>query len=69
MKSGSDVWCTITSIKPNSFMLDSTFNASLNVFSLARLVDHEHDMQMMTLVGTRGYMALNTSYRQDQQRV
>ncbi|CAL9076168.1 unnamed protein product [Musa acuminata var. zebrina] len=61
MKSGSKVWCTATSVKPNSFMPEIAFNANLSVFGLARLVDHELDMQTTALAGTRGYIALNTS--------
>lgn len=52
--------CLVHRNVDHDFMLDLAFNANLSVFGLARLVDHEHDMQTTALVGTRGYMALNT---------
>ncbi|CAI9113183.1 OLC1v1013748C1 [Oldenlandia corymbosa var. corymbosa] len=44
-------------IKSSNIMLDSSFNAKLGDFGLARLVDHEKTSQTMTLAGTLGYMA------------
>ncbi|RRT68806.1 hypothetical protein B296_00037610 [Ensete ventricosum] len=44
-------------IKTNNIMLDSAFNAKLGDFGLARLMDHDSDLQTTDLAGTRGYMA------------
>ncbi|KAG1327904.1 L-type lectin-domain containing receptor kinase IX.1-like [Cocos nucifera] len=44
-------------VKPSNVMLDSVFNAKLGDFGLARLVDHESNMQTTVMAGTRGYMA------------
>ncbi|KAL2460363.1 L-type lectin-domain containing receptor kinase IX.1 [Abeliophyllum distichum] len=44
-------------IKSSNIMLDSSFNAKLGDFGLARLVDHEKGSQTTVLAGTRGYMA------------
>ncbi|KAB1206914.1 L-type lectin-domain containing receptor kinase IX.1 [Morella rubra] len=46
-------------IKSSNIMLDSSFNAKLGDFGLARLVDHEKlGSQTSALAGTMGYMAL-----------
>ncbi|CAJ1936168.1 unnamed protein product [Sphenostylis stenocarpa] len=44
-------------IKPSNIMLDSSFNAKLGDFGLARLVDHEKGSQTTRIAGTRGYIA------------
>ncbi|WOL04956.1 hypothetical protein Cni_G13679 [Canna indica] len=44
-------------IKSSNVLLDSAFIAKLGDFGLARLVNHNHDMQTTFLAGTRGYMA------------
>ncbi|KAE8692692.1 L-type lectin-domain containing receptor kinase IX.1 [Hibiscus syriacus] len=44
-------------IKASNIMLDSSFNAKLGDFGLARLVDHAKGSQTTQLAGTMGYMA------------
>ncbi|WZZ30404.1 hypothetical protein YC2023_013805 [Brassica napus] len=44
-------------IKASNVMLDSSFNAKLGDFGLARLMDHEVGPQTTGLAGTFGYMA------------
>ncbi|KAE8725665.1 L-type lectin-domain containing receptor kinase IX.1 [Hibiscus syriacus] len=44
-------------IKSNNIMLDSSFNAKLGDFGLARLIDHELGPRTTGLAGTLGYMA------------
>ncbi|XWS54607.1 hypothetical protein CRYUN_Cryun10bG0103300 [Craigia yunnanensis] len=44
-------------IKTSNVMLDSSFNAKLGDFGLARLVDHAKGSQTTRLAGTMGYMA------------
>ncbi|XVE93580.1 hypothetical protein REPUB_Repub01dG0206900 [Reevesia pubescens] len=44
-------------IKTSNIMLDSSFNAKLGDFGLARLVDHAKGSQTTHLAGTMGYMA------------
>ncbi|KAG6711128.1 hypothetical protein I3842_05G037900 [Carya illinoinensis] len=44
-------------IKSSNVMLDSSFNAKLGDFGLARLVDHEKGSQTTAVAGTMGYMA------------
>lgn len=44
-------------IKSSNIMLDSSFNAKLGDFGLARLVDHEKGSQTTHIAGTRGYIA------------
>nr|DAD45399.1 TPA_asm: hypothetical protein HUJ06_003629 [Nelumbo nucifera] len=44
-------------IKSSNVMLDSSFNAKLGDFGLARLVDHGQQAQTTVLAGTMGYMA------------
>ncbi|KAJ8765611.1 hypothetical protein K2173_014733 [Erythroxylum novogranatense] len=44
-------------IKSSNVMLDSSFNAKLGDFGLARLVDHELGSQTTVLAGTMGYLA------------
>ncbi|XP_008779186.2 L-type lectin-domain containing receptor kinase IX.1-like [Phoenix dactylifera] len=44
-------------VKPSNVMLDSGFNAKLGDFGLARLVDHDSNMQTTIMAGTRGYIA------------
>ncbi|KAI9110428.1 hypothetical protein K1719_018588 [Acacia pycnantha] len=44
-------------IKSSNIMLDSSFNAKLGDFGLARLVDHAKGGQTTALAGTMGYMA------------
>ncbi|XP_073112160.1 L-type lectin-domain containing receptor kinase IX.1-like [Elaeis guineensis] len=44
-------------IKASNVMLDSSFNAKLGDFGLARLVDHELGSQTTVLAGTLGYLA------------
>ncbi|GLT98016.1 hypothetical protein SLE2022_155500 [Rubroshorea leprosula] len=44
-------------IKTSNIMLDSTFNAKLGDFGLARLVDSEKGSQTTQLAGTVGYIA------------
>ncbi|XP_072988130.1 L-type lectin-domain containing receptor kinase IX.1-like [Typha latifolia] len=44
-------------IKPSNVMLDSSFNAKLGDFGLARLVAHGQGSQTTVLAGTMGYMA------------
>ncbi|KAL6611299.1 hypothetical protein ACP70R_039227 [Stipagrostis hirtigluma subsp. patula] len=43
-------------IKPSNVMLDSSFNAKLGDFGLARLVDHGQGSHTTLLAGTMGYM-------------
>ncbi|KAJ7946802.1 Receptor lectin kinase [Quillaja saponaria] len=52
-------------IKASNIMLDSSFNAKLGDFGLARLVDHAKGSQTTVLAGTIGYMApeCTTTYR------
>ncbi|KAJ7946801.1 Receptor lectin kinase [Quillaja saponaria] len=52
-------------IKASNIMLDSSFNAKLGDFGLARLVDHAKGSQTTVLAGTMGYMApeCTTTYR------
>ncbi|KAF5448517.1 hypothetical protein F2P56_029043 [Juglans regia] len=44
-------------IKSSNVMLDSSFNAKLGDFGLARLVDHGKGSQTTVVAGTMGYMA------------
>lgn len=44
-------------IKSSNVMLDSSFNAKLGDFGLARFVDHELGSQTTVLAGTMGYLA------------
>jgi serine/threonine protein kinase len=44
-------------IKPSNIMLDSSFNAKLGDFGLARLTDHFQDVETTIVAGTQGYMA------------
>ncbi|XP_038987385.1 L-type lectin-domain containing receptor kinase IX.1-like [Phoenix dactylifera] len=44
-------------VKPSNVMLDSGFNAKLGDFGLARLVDHDSNIQTTVMAGTRGYIA------------
>ncbi|KAG6652100.1 L-type lectin-domain containing receptor kinase IX.1-like isoform X1 [Carya illinoinensis] len=44
-------------IKASNIMLDSSFNAKLGDFGLARLVEHAKGAQTTKLAGTMGYMA------------
>lgn len=44
-------------IKTSNIMLDLNFNAKLGNFGLARLVDHEKEIETSLLAGTMGYMA------------
>ncbi|KAL8195279.1 hypothetical protein R6Q57_025682 [Mikania cordata] len=44
-------------IKSSNVMLDSSFNAKLGDFGLARFVDHERGSQTTVMAGTMGYMA------------
>lgn len=44
-------------IKPSNVMLNSSSNAKLGDFGLARLMDHELGAQTIVLVGTLGYLA------------
>lgn len=44
-------------IKSSNIMLDSSFNAKLGDFGLARLVDHDLGSQTTVLAGTLGYLA------------
>lgn len=44
-------------IKSSNIMLDSSFNAKLGDFGLARLVDHEKEAQTTVIAGTMGYIA------------
>ena len=43
-------------IKSSNIMLDSNFNAKLEDFGLARLVDHAKASRITDLAGTKGYM-------------
>jgi tRNA A-37 threonylcarbamoyl transferase component Bud32 len=43
-------------IKPSNIMLDSQFNAKLGDFGLARLIDHNQDVETVA-AGTKGYIA------------
>ncbi|XP_039060214.1 L-type lectin-domain containing receptor kinase IX.1-like isoform X2 [Hibiscus syriacus] len=44
-------------IKTNNILLDSSFNAKLGDFGLARLVDHSKGLKNTLLAGTMGYIA------------
>ncbi|XP_074569122.1 L-type lectin-domain containing receptor kinase IX.1-like [Curcuma longa] len=44
-------------IKPSNVMLDSSFNAKLGDFGLARLVDHQQGQHATGVAGTLGYLA------------
>ena len=44
-------------IKPSNVMLDSSFNAKLGDFGLARLFDHAKGYKTTVLAGTLGYLA------------
>ncbi|KAK9691551.1 hypothetical protein RND81_09G203700 [Saponaria officinalis] len=44
-------------VKSSNVMLDSTFNAKLGDFGLARLIDHGLGSQTTVLAGTLGYLA------------
>ncbi|GKB06799.1 L-type lectin-domain containing receptor kinase IX.1-like protein [Tanacetum coccineum] len=44
-------------IKSSNIMLDSSYNAKLGDFGLARFVDHDLGSQTTVLAGTMGYMA------------
>ena len=44
-------------VKPSNVMLDSSFNAKLGDFGLARLVDHDRGSQTTVIAGTMGYLA------------
>ncbi|KAL5705494.1 non-specific serine/threonine protein kinase [Ranunculus cassubicifolius] len=44
-------------IKSSNIMLDSSFNAKLGDFGLARFVDHDVGVKTTMLAGTTGYMA------------
>jgi len=43
-------------IKPSNVMLDSSFNAKLGDFGLARLVSHTRDAHTTMVAGTKGYI-------------
>ncbi|WVZ78987.1 hypothetical protein U9M48_026621 [Paspalum notatum var. saurae] len=43
-------------IKPSNVMLDSSFNAKLGDFGLARLIDHTRAAHTTMLAGTKGYI-------------
>ena len=43
-------------IKPSNIMLDSSFNAKLGDFGLARLIDHNQEVETVA-AGTKGYIA------------
>jgi serine/threonine protein kinase len=45
-------------IKSSNIMLDSSFNAKLGDFGLARMVEHAKGSQTTALAGTMGYMAI-----------
>jgi serine/threonine protein kinase len=44
-------------VKPSNVMLDSSFNAKLGDFGLARLTDHSQDVETTIIAGTKGYLA------------
>ncbi|KAJ3691267.1 hypothetical protein LUZ61_020431 [Rhynchospora tenuis] len=44
-------------IKPSNIMLDSSFDAKLGDFGLARLADHNQHIKTTLVAGTQGYMA------------
>ncbi|KAJ4776499.1 L-type lectin-domain containing receptor kinase IX.1 [Rhynchospora pubera] len=44
-------------VKPSNIMLDSSFNAKLGDFGLARLTNHDQDLETTIVAGTKGYMA------------
>ncbi|CAJ2678919.1 L-type lectin-domain containing receptor kinase IX.1-like protein [Trifolium pratense] len=44
-------------IKSSNIMLDSNFNTKLGDFGLARLMDHEKELETTIVAGTRGYLA------------
>lgn len=44
-------------IKSSNIMLDSSFNAKLGDFGLARLIEHDKGSQITVLGGTRRHMA------------
>ncbi|KAJ1692610.1 hypothetical protein LUZ63_009308 [Rhynchospora breviuscula] len=44
-------------VKPSNIMLDSSFNAKLGDFGLARLTNHNQDLETTIVAGTKGYMA------------
>ncbi|KAK1293774.1 L-type lectin-domain containing receptor kinase IX.1 [Acorus calamus] len=49
-------------IKTSNVMLDSNFEAKLGDFGLARLVDHDQNLQTTDVAGTRGYLAPECYY-------
>ncbi|KAJ1692614.1 hypothetical protein LUZ63_009312 [Rhynchospora breviuscula] len=44
-------------VKPSNIMLDSSFNAKLGDFGLARLTDHDEELETTIVAGTKGYLA------------
>ncbi|KAJ1692609.1 hypothetical protein LUZ63_009307 [Rhynchospora breviuscula] len=45
-------------VKPSNIMLDSSFNAKLGDFGLARLIDHNQELETTNIgAGTKGYIA------------
>ncbi|XP_017702031.1 L-type lectin-domain containing receptor kinase IX.1-like [Phoenix dactylifera] len=44
-------------VKPSNVMLDSEFNAKLGDFGLARLMNHDSNLETTILAGTMGYIA------------
>ncbi|KAK1299583.1 L-type lectin-domain containing receptor kinase IX.1 [Acorus calamus] len=49
-------------VKASNVMLDENFEAKLGDFGLARLVDHDQNLQTTELAGTRGYLAPECFY-------